>query len=170
MLAPSCIRTALLIPGKNKMRQVSATVRMCYCALWRKVNGRWIVTVYMYMERYRLLISILSVYGLHESVCLLIANYFTYRKQRVKIGVTRSEWSHVIKETPQGSILGPYVLNIFQNDLMYLLTSLCNIYNYKDDNTVWCMSNNFQQLKINVHISPCSARLAWVKLYTSNPI
>ena len=71
----------------------------------------------------------------------------------MKMGVTRSQWSQVMKGTPQGSILGSYVFNIFQNDLMYLLNSLSDIYNYADDNTVGCMSTSFQQLKINLQIS-----------------
>ncbi len=65
---------------------------------------------------HRLLVSKLSAYGLHERACLLRADYFTHRKQRVKMDVTRNEWSQVIKGTPQGSILCPYVFNIFQND------------------------------------------------------
>ncbi len=67
---------------------------------------------------------------LYESACLLIANCFTHREQRVSMGVARREWSQVIKETPQGSILCAYVFNIFQNDLMYLLNSLCDIFRY----------------------------------------
>ncbi len=66
-------------------------------------------------------------------------------------GLTRSDWSHVIKGTPQVSTLGPYVFNVFQNDLMYLLNSRCDIYNYADDNTVWgeCQIA-FNKLNINL--------------------
>ncbi len=47
---------------------------------------------------------------------------------------------------------------------MYLLNSLCDIYNYADDNTVGCMSTNFQQLKINSQMLVC-VLLDW---YESN--
>ncbi len=77
---------------------------------------------------HRLLVSKLSAYGLHWSARLLMGDYFTHRNQRVKMGVTRSEWSQVNKGMQQGSILGPHVFNIFQNDLMYLLNSPCDLY------------------------------------------
>ncbi len=77
-----------------------------------------------------------------------MADYFTHRKQRVKMGVTRSEWSQVIKETPQGP--DQYVFNILQN---VPIKNLCDIYNHTDDNTVGCMPTSFQQLKINLQMS-----------------
>jgi len=39
---------------------------------------------------YKLIISKFYTYGFNENVCLLMANYFTNRKQRVKIGDSRS--------------------------------------------------------------------------------
>ena len=42
----------------------------------------------------------------------------------------------ISKGAPQGSIFSPFVYNIFSNDLLLLVQSLCNIYNDADDNTV----------------------------------
>ncbi len=84
---------------------------------------------------HRLIVSKLNAYGLHERASMLMANYFTDRKQRVKIGVERSEWLRMLKGTPQGSILGPFVFNVFQNDLMYMMCNTCDIYNYADEKT-----------------------------------
>ncbi len=38
------------------------------------------------------------------------------------------------------------LFNVFQNDLMYMVSNICDIYNYADDNTVWCLSNNIEHL------------------------
>jgi len=39
---------------------------------------------------YKLIISKLCAYGFNENACMLIASYFTNRKQRVKIGDSRA--------------------------------------------------------------------------------
>ena len=87
---------------------------------------------------HRLLITKLSAYGVSNDACMLMANYFQGRSQRVKLGNNTSEWMSLEKGAPQGSFMGPYVYNWFSNDLLLLVQKLCNIYNYADDNTVSC--------------------------------
>ncbi len=115
---------------------------------------------------HRVMVSKLNAYGLHERACLLIACIVNYvRKQRVEMGVERNEWLPLLKGTPQGSISGPYVFNVFQNDLMYMVSNICDVCNYADDNTVGCLLNHVQQLITKLQKSIGERLKVWVKLY-----
>ena len=50
------------------------------------------------------------------------------------------------KGAAQGSLIGPFAFNTFQNDLLFLLNDVCNIYNVADDNTISCYGNNVQDV------------------------
>ena len=82
---------------------------------------------------HRLLIAKLKAYGLSNDSCMLIANYFQDRTQRVKVGNVKSDWMEINKGCPQGSLFGPLAFNIFSNDLLLLVQDRCDVYNYADD-------------------------------------
>ncbi len=86
---------------------------------------------------HKLLICKLHAYGVSPDSCQMIASYLTNRQQRVKLGEHRSKWNTLSKGFPQGSGLGPLLYNIFSNDLFYFM-SLCELFNYADDNTISC--------------------------------
>ena len=83
-----------------------------------------------------LLTAKLHAYGLSQEACSFILNYLRCRKQTVKLGNIRSEWSELKTGVPQGSLLGPLLFNIFINDFIFDLQNSCNVYNYADDNTL----------------------------------
>ncbi len=95
---------------------------------------------------HRLLIAKLHAYGLSSMSCKLMASYFSDRKQRVKLGPTRSEWLPVIKGSPQGSLMGPFTFNVHSNDLIMLMSRCCSIYNYADDNTICSFSRSHDEV------------------------
>ena len=107
-----------------------------------------------------LLIAKLHEYGVSVHACKLIASYFTDRKQRVKIGENRSDWIDINIGAPQGSLIGPFSYNIFTNDLLLKMETICEIYNYADDNSVCCYDSDINCVKTSLeHI--CNFMILW---------
>ena len=75
----------------------------------------------------------------------LYKDYLNKRKQRTKVNGSYSSWHELIYGVPQGSILGPLLFNIFINDMFYFIKAT-KIANYADDNTVYTVDKNIQNL------------------------
>ena len=99
---------------------------------------------------YKLIVSKLHAYGFNESACMFIANYFTNRQQCVRIGDTRSHWLNLKKGAPQGSLMGPFIYNVLSNDLLYLMSESCEIYNYADDSTICVHGKSMSDIATNI--------------------
>jgi hypothetical protein len=100
----------------------------------------------------KLLISKLNAYGVDAKSCMMLANYFLGRKQRVKLAHTRSDWKGIVKGAPQGSLMGPFTYNVHTNDLLLLIMLICDVFNYADDNTVGCSGENVEDVRKQLEI------------------
>ena len=85
---------------------------------------------------HELLIAKLHAYGSDKRSLVLIYNYHSDRKRRVKVNDWYSSWSEILFGGRQGPILAPLLFNIFICDMFYFMEVLnFEIANYADDST-----------------------------------
>ena len=91
-----------------------------------------------------LLLAKLDAYGFSRTSLKVMQNYLW---NRISINGSFSDWTEVTTGVPQGSILGPLMLNIFLNNIFFMFISKCNLCNYADDNTLYCTGKDLNQIK-----------------------
>ena len=77
--------------------------------------------------------------------CYFFYLYFKTRNQNVKINSTHSVFQAFLPGVPQGSILGPFLFNIFINDL-YLWITKTDLLNFADDNAITAAERAIENL------------------------
>ena len=83
-----------------------------------------------------LLIAKLNAYGFSIAALRLVQNYLSNRKQRTKINSGFSSWEEILFVVLQGSILGPFLFNIFLCDLFFIMNET-DFASYVDDSTTY---------------------------------
>ena len=64
-----------------------------------------------------LLLAKLSAYGFYYNSLKLINSFLSRRKLRTKIGSSHSPYLNLLVSVPKGSILGPFLFNIYMGNL-----------------------------------------------------
>ena len=107
------------------------------------------------------MIAKLDAYGFDKRSLVLIYNYLSNRKQRVKIDDSYSSWSEILYGVPQGSILGPLLFNIFICDMFYFMEDF-EIANYADDSTPFSAKMNHELVVEELEVSS-SVLFTWLR-------
>ena len=120
---------------------------------------------------HELLLAKLNAYGSDKNALETLRNYLSNRWQRTKINTTLSSWSTLLKGVPQSSVLGPILLNIFLNDLSFVLkgTDACN---FADDNLSYVCGISLDELLMRLEhdstLAVCWFESNYMKLNTDN--
>ena len=77
-----------------------------------------------------------NAYGFSKKAQLMVYNYVSGRKSRVKLNGSFSNWRETCASVPQGSVLGPLNFDVYINDLFFMGTDTV-ICNFDDDVTIF---------------------------------
>ena len=94
---------------------------------------------------HNLFLSKLKAYGFNQNSASFITSYLTNRYQRAKVDCILSNWSKIITEVSQTSILEPLFFNTFINNL-FLFANESEICNYADDNILYSANKDTIQI------------------------
>ena len=103
-----------------------------------------------------LLIVKLRAYGLAPEAIDFLSSYLSDRVQQVRLGLHTSTWKKILKDVPQGSILGPLLFNVFLNNILFFFINQGVIYNSAENNTLSFNHANTDVLKKALEEEGCN--------------
>ena len=83
---------------------------------------------------YNLLRAKLAAYGFQYQSFRIMESFLSNRQQKIIINNAFSGYSEIIYGVPQGSILGPFLFNIYIRDIFFFDIIECDIVSYALDN------------------------------------
>ena len=96
-----------------------------------------------------------------KKVLTFFYSYLKRRKQNFKINDTESFFQIFLSGVPQGSILGPILINPFTNDLFFFIKE-SELANFADDNTIYMGCKDLTEL-LKILQKECETAINWFK-------
>ena len=94
---------------------------------------------------HHILLEKLQGFGISGSAYEIIEDYLTDRHQFTEINGSRSQAGSITYGVPQGSLLGPKLFKIFENDLPESVKK-GELYMYADDTTAYCVGKCIEEV------------------------
>lgn len=98
---------------------------------------------------HNLLLATLNVYFFSFKATKFSQSYLSEGFQSANINSSFSDWCKILLGVPQGFILGPFLFNIYINDIFFFKQD-AYICNFADDNLSYSIEDNFKEVKTMV--------------------
>ena len=96
--------------------------------------------------KHSFLLAKMDEYRFSLKTATFIQSYLNKKMQKANVNNKFSAWEDIYNGVLQGSILCPFLFNVFLNDIFSFLTN-CEMCNYADDNTLYTYSRGFPQVQ-----------------------